>query len=95
MVGQRPGLPSTSTILILDIGQESYHFAEIRDGWQEVLKGMRCPACGSDRLRHHSSYQKYLYEQRISILRLRCRRVWAYPGGDSLVVIAGHLGGHC
>ena len=44
-----------------------------RDGWQDVLKGMRCPACGSTRLGHHSSYRKYLYEQPITILRLRCR----------------------
>ena len=73
MVGTPPSLPSTSTILILDIDQESYHFAELPDDWQEVLKGMHCPACRSDRLGHHSSYQKYLYEQRISILRLRCR----------------------
>ena len=34
---------------------------------------MRCPACGSTRLGHHSSYRKYLYEQPITILRLRCR----------------------
>ena len=68
-----PGLPSTSTILILDIAQENYHFAEFRDSWQRVLQGVGCPACGSTRLGHHSSYQKYLYEQLITILRLRCR----------------------
>jgi len=34
---------------------------------------VRCPACGSTRLGPHSSYQKYLYEQAITILRLRCR----------------------
>ena len=34
---------------------------------------LRCPACDSERMGHHSSYQKYLYEQRITILRLRCR----------------------
>ena len=34
---------------------------------------MGCAACGSTRLGHHSSYQKYLYEQPITILRLRCR----------------------
>ena len=68
-----PGLPSTNTIVILDICQASYRFAELRDGWQDVLKGLRCPACGSERMGHHSSYQKYLYEQRITILRLRCR----------------------
>ena len=34
---------------------------------------MGCPACGSTRLGQHSSYQKYLYEQLITILRLRCR----------------------
>ena len=39
-----------------------------------MLTGLRCPACGSTRLGHHSSYQKYLYEQPITILRLRCRR---------------------
>ncbi len=50
----------------------SYHFGEFRDGWQGVLQGARCPACGSTRLGHHSSYQKYLYEQPITILRLRC-----------------------
>ena len=38
-----------------------------------MLPGVRCPACGSTRLGHHSSYQKYLYEQPIAILRLRCR----------------------
>ena len=38
-----------------------------------MLTGLRCPACGSTRLGHHSSYQKYWYEQRITILRLRCR----------------------
>lgn len=68
-----PGLPSTNTILILDISQESYRFAEFRDSWQDVLTGVRCPACGSTRLGHHSSYQKYLYEQPVTILRLRCR----------------------
>ena len=68
-----PDLPSTSTILILDISQESYHFTEFRADWQGVLQGVRCPACGSTRLGHHSSYQKYLYEQAITILRLRCR----------------------
>ena len=34
---------------------------------------MGCAACGSTRLGQHSSYQKYLYEQLITILRLRCR----------------------
>ena len=62
-----------STIVILEISQESYQFAEVREGWREVLEGQRCPACGSARLGHHSSYQKYLYGQRIAILRLRCR----------------------
>ena len=38
-----------------------------------MLTGLRCPACGSTRLGHHSSYQKYLYEQPVMILRLRCR----------------------
>lgn len=68
-----PGLPSTNTILILDISQESYRFAEFRDSWQGVLQGVGCAACGSTRLGHHSSYQKYLYEQPVTILRLRCR----------------------
>ena len=45
----------------------------MRDGWQKVLEGVRCPACGNAGLGHHSSYQKYLYEQPIVILRLRCR----------------------
>ena len=68
-----PDLPSTNTIVVLDICQASYRFVELRDGWQDVLKGLRCPACGSERMGHHSSYQKYLYEQPITILRLRCR----------------------
>ena len=34
---------------------------------------MGCPACGGTRLGQRSSYQKYLYEQLITILRLRCR----------------------
>ena len=73
LVGPPPGLPSTSRILILDIAQEGYHFAEFRESWQGLLQGARCPACGGTRLGHHSSYQKYLYEQPITILRLRCR----------------------
>ena len=74
MIGwDQPGLPSTSTILILDIDQESYRLAELREDWTSLLEGARCPACGSTRLGHHSSYQKYLYQQQIPILRLRCR----------------------
>ena len=73
MVGHHPGLPSTRTIVILDIDQESYRFGELRDGWRDALEGLRCPACGSTRLGHHSNYQKYLYEEPITILRLRCR----------------------
>ena len=45
----------------------------MRDDWTSLLEGARCPACNSQRLGHHSSYQKYLYEQPITILRLRCR----------------------
>ena len=73
MVGHHPASPSTSTIVIVDIDKESYRFGELRDGWQKVLEGVRCPACGSAGLGHYSSYQKYLYEQRITIQRLRCR----------------------
>ena len=73
MVGHHPASLPPSTIVILDIDQESYRFGELRDGWRDALEGLRCPACGSTRLGHHSSYQKYLYEQRITILRLRCR----------------------
>ena len=72
MVHHPASLPPR-TIVILDIGQESYRFDKLREGWQKVLEGMRCPACGSTRLGHHSSYRKYLYEQPITILRLRCR----------------------
>ena len=43
------------------------------DRESSLLEGTRCPACASDRLGYHSSYQKYLYEQLITILRLRCR----------------------
>ena len=73
MVGHHPASLPPRTIVILDIDQESYRFGELRDGWRDALEGLRCPACGSTRLGHHSSYQKYLYEQRITILRLRCR----------------------
>jgi len=62
-----------STIVILEISREDYRFGELRDDWTSLLEGLRCPACGSTRLGHHSSYQKYLYEQPIMILRLRCR----------------------
>lgn len=72
MVHHPASLPPR-TIVILDIGQESYRFDELREGWTKVLEGMRCPACASTRLGHHSSYRKYLYEQPITILRLRCR----------------------
>ena len=72
MVHHPASLPP-STIVILEISQESYRFGELRDDWTSLLKGARCPACGSTRLGHHSSYQKYLYGQRIAILRLRCR----------------------
>ena len=34
--------------------------------------GVGCPACGSRRLGHHSSYGKYLYGSEIEILRVRC-----------------------
>ena len=73
MVGHHPASLPPRTIVILDIRQESYRFGELRDGWRAAVAGLRCPACGSTRLGHHSSYQKYLYEQPITILRLRCR----------------------
>ena len=77
MAGHQPGLPSTSTIVILDISrgkEESYQFTRVSGlAGRTCSTGLRCPACGSTRLGHHSSYQKYLYEQPIMILRLRCR----------------------
>ena len=72
MVHHPASLPP-STIVILEISQESYRFDELRDDWTSLLEGVRCPACRSTRLGHHSSYQKYLYEQPVTILRLRCR----------------------
>ena len=73
MVGHHPASLPPRTIVILEISQESYRFGKLRDDWTSLLEGLRCPACGSTRLGHHSSYQKYLYEERITIQRLRCR----------------------
>lgn len=72
MVPTNPGLPSTSTVLILDIEQDCYCAEALLGDWKKVLPEASCPACGSDRLGRHSSYQKYLYAQPITILRLRC-----------------------
>ena len=90
MVHHPASLPPR-TIVILEISQESYRFGKLGDDWTSLLEGLRCPACGSTRLGHHSSYQKYLYEQRITIQRLRCRGLHGNTPLDQWALSAGEV----
>lgn len=65
--------PQTTTVLILDVSEESYNPAEVWGRWQRPTPSLRCPACGTEgRLRRHGSYHKYHFLKRIRIVRVRC-----------------------
>jgi hypothetical protein len=73
-VPPNPVSPSTAPVVIVDLAQESYSRAEVLRGWDRLLSGMACPACGQrGRFGHHGSYQKYHYHRRIRVVRVRCR----------------------
>ena len=55
-------------VIIVDGEEESYRIEDV----PARLDGVSCPACGSRRLGHHSSYEKYLYRRTIEILRVKC-----------------------
>jgi len=63
-----PVSPQPRAVIIVDGEQESYRIEDV----PERLNGVGCPACGSRRLGHHSSYEKYLYRRTIEILRVKC-----------------------
>ena len=66
-----PVSPQPRAVIIVDGEQENYRIEDV----PARLDGVGCPACGSRRLGHHSSYEKYLYESEIEILRLGRERV--------------------
>ena len=63
-----PVSPQPRAVIIVDGEEEGYRIEDV----PARLDGVGCPACGSRRLGHHSSYEKYLYGSEIEILRVRC-----------------------
>ena len=80
MVAHHPASLPRSTIVILDISQESYWFGRLRDDWTSLLEGLCCPACGSTRLGllargMHTGYGKQL-ERRLEVIVNRGKALW-------------------
>ena len=62
-------------IIIIDINRNNYNFLTLYEKWDIDYPWLICPACnaGIRYLRRHATYQKYYFDDRISILRLQCK----------------------
>ena len=61
-VPPNPVSPSTAPVVIVDLPQESYSRAEVLRGWDRLLSGMACPACGQRGRQAHglaASFARY------------------------------------
>jgi len=69
-------MPGTQkkTIILIDISEENYSFAELYHTIIARVIGCRCPNCGEvGWYRRHAWYEKYHYTQLIKIVRIKCR----------------------
>jgi len=63
------------TVILIDIQFDNYSFSKLETCWASKLAEVGCPACSSvGAFALHGRYTKYYYQERIDILRIRCRR---------------------
>ena len=68
-----PGLPSSSTVIVIDIRHRDYSFGLINDRWPVLLRAQKCFCCGAvGGFSRHGDYRKYYYREQVRILRVRC-----------------------
>jgi hypothetical protein len=68
-----PG-PTTNRIIILGISLEIYSLKNVESSWRTLVRRLRCCWCATQgSFVRHGSYEKYLYDELIPILRVRCR----------------------
>ncbi|MFX0208903.1 MAG: DUF6431 domain-containing protein [Candidatus Hodarchaeota archaeon] len=63
-------------MIIIDININNYNFLLLYETWNITYVWIICPACnaGIEYLKRHATYQKYYFNIRIHILRIRCIR---------------------
>ncbi len=66
---------TTDTVILIDIPARDYSFIKLSGEWHARLSSVCCPACETrGQFKRHGCYHKYHYQNRIMILRLRCRQ---------------------
>ena len=88
-----PGLV-TNRVIILGTSLESYSLEHVETSWRGALCRLRCCWCGTPGcFARHGSYEKYLYDELIRILRLCCRGCgWTHPLIPTLSVPRSSVG---
>jgi hypothetical protein len=65
----------TDTIIIIDIRKKDYRDFDKYPDWNRFLTVKNCPAClDSTNFSRHGFYWKYYFNERIPILRIRCKQ---------------------
>ena len=68
-------MPGTQnkTIILIDISEENYSFKELYHRITLRVSSRNCPCCKqTGQYRRHGRYEKYHYQTRISIVRVKC-----------------------